>query len=31
MFKVYTLNFAITHAQVEIVMLIKIGHSCVAK
>ena len=28
--KLYSLNFAITHAQIKIVMLIKIGHNCVA-
>ena len=28
--KLYTLNFAIAHAQIKIVMLIKIGHNCVA-
>ena len=28
--KLYTLNFAIVHAQIKIVMLIKIGHNCVA-
>ena len=29
-FKLYSLNFAIAHAQKEIVMLIRIGHNCVA-
>ena len=28
--KLYSLNFVIAHAQIKIVMLIKIGHSCVA-
>ena len=28
--KLYSLNFALAHAQIEIVMLIKIGHNCVA-
>ena len=28
--KLYSLNFAIAHAQIKIVMLIKIGHNCVA-
>ena len=28
--KLYTLNFAIAHAQIKLVMLIKIGHNCVA-
>ena len=29
--KLYSLNFAILHAQVKIVMLIKIGHNSVAE
>ena len=29
--KLYSLNFAIAHAQVKIVMLIKIGLNCVAQ
>ena len=29
--KLYSLNLAIAHAQIKIVMLIKIGHNCVAK
>ena len=28
--KLYSLNFAIAHAQIKIVLLIKIGHNCVA-
>ena len=28
--KLYSMNFAIAHAQLKIVMLIKIGHNCVA-
>ena len=28
--KLYSHNFAIAHAQIRMVMLIKIGHSCVA-
>ena len=28
--KLYSLNFAIAHAKIKIVMLIKIGHNCVA-
>ena len=28
--KLYSLKFAIAHAQIKIVMLIKIGHNCVA-
>ena len=28
--KLYSLNFAIAHAQIKIVMLVKIGHNCVA-
>ena len=28
--KLYSLNFAIAHAQIKIVMFIKIGHNCVA-
>ena len=28
--KLYSLNFAIAHVQTKIVMLIKIGHNCVA-
>ena len=30
MFKAYALRFAIAHAQIKIVMLIKIGLQCVA-
>ena len=29
-FKLYSLNFAIVHAQEKIAMLIKFGHTCVA-
>ena len=29
-FKLYSLNFAITHAKIKIVMLFRIGHTCVA-
>ena len=28
--KLYSLDFAIVHAQIKIVILIKIGHNCVA-
>ena len=28
--KLYSLNFAIAYAQIKIVILIKIGHKCVA-
>ena len=28
--KLYSLNFAIAHGQIKIVILIKIGHNCVA-
>ena len=28
--KLYSLNFAIAHMQITIVMLIKIGHNCIA-
>ena len=28
--KLYLLNFAIAHAQIQIVMLIENGHNCVA-
>ena len=28
--KLYSLNFPIAHAQIKIVILIKIGHNCVA-
>ena len=28
--KLYSLNFAIAYAQIKIVMLVKIGHNCVA-
>ena len=30
-FKLYSLNFAIAHAQKKSVMLIRMGHNCVAK
>ena len=29
-FKLYSLNFAVAHAHKKIVMLIRVGHTCVA-